>query len=412
VLDYAQDEHERLLIGKLRDLGGEVERETELVGLEHGTGGVTARLRHRDGAIEECGARYVAGCDGAHSAVRHALGVAFGGGTYQRLFYVADALASGPAIDDGLHVALDRADLLALFDMKGEGRMRLVGTVLADPAGDDREALTFDDVAQQPLRQLRVTVDRVNWFSTYRVHHRVASRFSEGRVFLLGDAAHVHSPVGAQGMNTGIGDAMNLAWKLAAVLRGRSPERLLDSYRVEREAFARRLVATTDRAFEIASSPGRVAAVVRTRVFPVFVRAFFASRCARRFLFRTLSQLVIDYRESPISEGKAGRLHSGDRLPWVPEIAGVGEDNHAALSSLAWQVHMYSRGSEPIERACAELGIALRVFPWTPAMARAGFAPGAVYLVRPDGYIALADAGARPERLLAYARRWLSAASS
>jgi 2-polyprenyl-6-methoxyphenol hydroxylase-like FAD-dependent oxidoreductase len=407
ILDFAQDEHERFLIGRLRAEGVEVERDRELVGLEPGADGIRARLRKGDGTIEECSARYVVGCDGAHSAVRHAMGIEFGGGTYQRLFYVADAQARGPAIDDGLHVGLDEADLLALFDMKGEGRMRLVGTIVPSAAAGDASTLTFDDVAHRPLEQLHVTVDQVNWFSTYRVHHRVASRFSEGRVFLAGDAAHVHSPVGAQGMNTGIGDAVNLSWKLAAVLRGKSPETLLDSYRVEREAFARRLVATTDRAFEIASSPGRMAAMIRTRIFPTFVRAVFASRRARRFLFRTVSQLVISYHDSPVSEGKAGSLRAGDRLPWVPVIPGIGHDNHAPLSSLEWQVHMYATGSESIGGACVDLGIALHIFPWTPPMERAGLAPGAVYLIRPDGYIALADSDADPNRLLAYASRWL-----
>ena len=111
------------------------------------------------------------------------------------------------------------------------------------------ENLTWDDVSKRVIEGMRLNIERVNWFSTYRVHHRVADHFRKGRAFLLGDAAHIHSPVGGQGLNAGVGDAVNLAWKLAAVLRGRADAALLDSYEPERIAFARRLVATTDRIF-------------------------------------------------------------------------------------------------------------------------------------------------------------------
>ena len=115
--------------------------------------------------------------------------------------------------------------------------------------GQQDDRLSWDDVSQRVFEWLRIDVERVRWFSTYRVHHRVADRFQKGRAFLLGDAAHIHSPVGGQGMNTGIGDAVNLAWKIADVVHGRADSSLLDSYEPERLAFARHLVATTDQAF-------------------------------------------------------------------------------------------------------------------------------------------------------------------
>ena len=404
VLDFAQDQHERLLIGKLATFGVAVERDSELVALEHGARDVTATVRHAGGATTSVRCAYVAGCDGSHSAVRGALGVEFGGGTYERLFYVADVAARGPAVDDGIHVDLDEADLLALFDMKGTGHVRLVGTVLASAVQQRDRPLGFDDVARRPIDQLALKIERVNWFSTYRVHHRVASRFRVGNTFLLGDAAHVHSPVGAQGMNTGIGDAINLAWKLAAAIRRGADDALLDTYEAERRAFALRLVATTDRAFEIASKPGRVAAFVRTSLFPVFVSAFFRLRATRQFLFRTVSQLAIAYHESALSEGSAGRVRAGDRLPWVPLAHDT--DNHEALSSLRWQVHMYGGLTAAIRRACEERSVEAHEFAWTDAMARAGLSRGAVYLVRPDGYVAFADASANADRLAAYVERW------
>ena len=154
----------------------------------------------------------------------------------------------GQPVNDDLHADIEDADFLLLFPLKGERRWRLVGTVHDLPAGEHGN-LSFDDVKGKAMEHLKLNIEKVNWFSTYRVHHRVADRFRDRRAFLLGDAAHVHSPVGGQGMNTGIGDAVNLAWKLAAVLKQGASEKLLDTYEPERIAFARRLVATTDRGF-------------------------------------------------------------------------------------------------------------------------------------------------------------------
>lgn len=232
------------------------------------------------------------------------------------LFYVADVEADGPAMDGELHVDLEVADFLLLFPLREKGRVRLVGVVRELP-GREAGSLAFDDVRGRAVEHLGLEVRKINWFSTYRVHHRVAQRFRDGRVFLLGDAAHIHSPVGGQGMNTGIGDAVNLAWKLAAVLKHGAAERLLDSYAAERMPFARRLVATTDRMFTLVTAPGRVAAFVRTRVVPRVAPVLLRLAPLRRFLFRTLSQIGIQYRDSPLSDGVAGGLRGGDRLPWI-----------------------------------------------------------------------------------------------
>ena len=126
------------------------------------------------------------------------------------------------------------------------------------------------------VERIRTEVETVNWFSTYRVHHRVADRFRKGRTFLLGDAAHIHSPVGGQGMNTGIGDAVNLGWKLAAVVGGRAHASILDSYEQERIGFARQLVATTDRAFTGVTSSGAMARLIRLQIVPLVLPLLFA----------------------------------------------------------------------------------------------------------------------------------------
>ncbi|HEY2898765.1 MAG TPA: FAD-dependent monooxygenase, partial [Gemmatimonadaceae bacterium] len=366
-LVYPQDAHEKLLIEHLAVLGVQVERQTALVSFEQSANGVSALLRRGDGSEERCDASYLAGCDGARSKVREGLGIGFPGGTYEHMFYVADAQAHGPVADHELHVDLDTSDFIAVFPLKGENRIRLIGSVNV-PLGGEERIPTFDDVSKAPISQMKIEVEKVNWFSTYRVHHRVALSFQRERAFLLGDAAHIHSPVGGQGMNTGIGDAVNLAWKLAAVLHGEANARLLESYEPERIAFARRLVATTDRAFTIVTKSGPIAAFVRERIVPVIAPFLFSFAPMRRFLFRTVSQISVAYPASRLSAGRAGKVRGGDRLPWVPLSESA--DNFAPLATMAWQAHVYGDALASATAACRELQIPLHVFSWSRAAAR------------------------------------------
>ena len=395
---FPQDEHERLLIERLQQLGVAVERRTELTGFADEGESITARLRTAGGQEESCVTQYLAGCDGARSLVRDTLGTGFQGGTYRQVFYVADIQGEGPVVDGELHVGLDEADFLAVFPLAGTGRARLIGTVRDERAAHP-ETLRFEDISSRAIQQLRLVVQQVNWFSTYHVHHRVTGRFVKGRVFLLGDAAHIHSPVGGQGMNTGIGDAINLAWKLAAVLCGCAPPALLDTYETERIAFARRLVATTDRVFTFVTANGRLAKLVRTRVAPYLLSAATSLEPVRELLFRTVSQITLNYRDMPLSAGLAGGVHGGDRLPWVTEGAG---DNYLPLSGLLWQVHVYGDATQALRTACARDGLPLHVFASTPAHEAAGLRRDALYLLRPDGYVALADPAADPAVLVRY----------
>jgi 2-polyprenyl-6-methoxyphenol hydroxylase-like FAD-dependent oxidoreductase len=390
-LIFPQDEHERLLIDRLTEAGVEVERGTELLGFEDAKGSVIARLKRADGTGETCEAAYIAGCDGAHSRVRETLQIGFPGGVYAHLFYVADVEASGTAMNGEVNIGLDTTDFLAVFPLKREGRARLVGTVRQEAEGE-HESLSWDDVSKHVIEWMSIAVARVNWFSTYRVHHRVADHFRKGRAFLLGDAAHVHSPVGGQGMNTGIGDAVNLAWKLAAVLDGRAAAQILDSYEPERIAFARRLVATTDQAFTGVTSDGAMARRLRLNIAPLLMPPLFRLAMVRRFMFRTVSQTSVNYRGSSLSEGQAGRVHGGDRLPWVKAASsGIAKDNFAPLASLDWQVHVYGDPRPGLRTACERRKLPLHVFPWHPEMRPSGLRRNALYLVRPDGYVALAD---------------------
>jgi 2-polyprenyl-6-methoxyphenol hydroxylase-like FAD-dependent oxidoreductase len=399
VVIFPQDQHERLLVDQLARLGIEVERRTELVAFEERAKRVLASVRRENGEVTVVEAAYIAGCDGAHSRVRQTLGISLPGSTYNRVFYVADVELHGPVANHELHVALDSDDLAASFPMKGDSAARLIGTVKQEC--ESRNDLTWDDVSHNVVDRMQVNVDRIHWFSTYRVHHRVAEHFARGRAFLAGDAAHIHSPVGGQGMNTGIGDAVNLAWKLASVISGEADTRLLESYEPERIAFAKQLVATTDRLFTVVTRDGPLARFVRTSAVPAVLPRLLAQQMMRRFVFRTVSQTRIRYRASSLSDGCAGSVHGGDRLPWVPlEGAGSGpSDNFTPLVSLGWQAHVYGEASEELARVCAARGVALHAFTWTRGAERAGLKRDALYLVRPDGYVALAEAS-NPGRAL------------
>ncbi|MFD1611741.1 FAD-dependent monooxygenase [Sphingomonas tabacisoli] len=384
VLDFPQDEHERFLVDRLRELGVEIEWQTTLKSFVHDADGVTATIDH-GGREEQARFSYVCGCDGVHSRVREMLAVGFPGGTYENLYYVADVkLAEGQSGD--LHAALG-PDNFALRMPARKGAMeRLIGIA---PEHADGSPVTFEDVRPTAEPLLGVRVASLNWFSTYRVHHRVASHFRVGRCFLLGDAGHVHSPAGGQGMNTGVGDAVNLGWKLAHVLHGRAAPELLDSYEAERMPFARQLVATTDRAFKAVVSRGLTGKLIRSVAMPRLMPLMSRFAAGRRMFFRLVSQIEIHYPDSPISGGKAGKVAGGDRLPWVAD-----SHNFDPLRSLDWQLHVYGEPRPDLTAAAGELGLPLHAFGWSGAAEKAGLALDAAYLIRPDGYVALAGCDA------------------
>jgi len=406
LLVYPQDRHERLLVDRLAGLGVEVERRTELLDFEDRGDHVAARLRGPDGGETVAEAAWLAGCDGARSVVRHRIGAGFPGGTYSKIFYVADVEARGAAANGEVNVALDRADFVAWIGYDDAGHGRLIGVVDDEGEGegeDESDAARtrrFEDVSHRAMTDIGLEVARVNWFSTYRVHHRVTDRYRRGRAFLLGDAAHIHSPAGGQGMNTGIGDAINLAWKLAAVQAGRAPETLLASYEAERRPFAERLVATTDRVFSFVTAEGGFADFVRLRIAPIFAPVAYRLEAVREYMFRVLSQILVSYHDGPLSEGKAGEIRGGDRLPFV-----AAEDNFAPLAAIAWQMHVYGTPRPDLEDWCRTHRVALHRFGFGAAAAQAGLAQDAAYLVRPDTYVAVAEPDASVAALEAWRAR-------
>jgi hypothetical protein len=353
-------------------------------------------LKRTDGE-EVCDVAYLCGCDGVRSTVRRGLDLDFPGGTYEQVFYVADVSARGKVANGGFNLCVNAWDFCALMPVRSSGMVRLVG-IIPEELKSERD-VSFDALQPHVERITGIAIDQVNWFSTYHVHHRVASSFRRGRAFILGDAGHVHSPAGGQGMNTGIGDAVNLSWKLAHVLQERAAPAILDTYESERIAFARTLVATTDRAFQVMVRRGLVGRFYRTFVMARFLPLSLRFRASRRNAFKRLSQIRIHYRTSALSAGKAGAVHGGDRLPWV---AFEGADNFAPLKSLDWQLHVYGEARPGTREACREHGLPLHVFPFTPACGQVGLKRDAAYLIRPDGHVGLANAGQEREALQAY----------
>jgi 2-polyprenyl-6-methoxyphenol hydroxylase-like FAD-dependent oxidoreductase len=403
ILILGQDDNERLLGEALRNWGLAVQWTTELVGLTQESDRVIATLRQPDGTTREVTTAWVAGCDGAHSAVRELNGIAFQGAPYEHVFFVADTQMTGPMVPDELNVYLWRDGFHLFFPMRGTDHWRLVGIV--PPALRGRDDLTLDEVIPSIRREAGagLSFQKCTWFSTYRIHHRRAERFRRGRCFLLGDAAHIHSPVGAQGMNTGLQDAYNLGWKLALVVSGAAGPALLDSYEVERIPVARRLLSTTDRAFALVVSDTTVAGLLRTRVLANMMALAMRIGRVRKVAFRTISQIGISYRASPLSETLPGlpdtAPRAGDRFPWLRlrlSPNGPAEDLFRALDDTRFILILIGQPAPP--GGVSGLGDRLRTLeiPGDPAnereLARARVPRPAFYLLRPDGHIGLCGA--------------------
>lgn len=392
-----QDRTESLLREALAAHGVAVEWNTTLTRLTQDATGATAILQGAAGPPAAVRVAYVAGCDGARSAVRHALGITFPGGTYEQLFFVADTRAEGldpdPEVGRVLQAVLGARTFYALFPMP-QGHTRIIGLL---PDGIPQETATFADVRPALERAGHIRVREVNWFSTYRVHHRVAEHFRQGRAFLVGDAGHVHSPAGGQGMNTGLGDAVNLGWKLAAALRHPAPAALLDTYEAERRPFAQQLVATTDRAFRAATRATGWASFVRTRLVPLLLPMVLRLPWVRRRLFLALSQIGIAYPSSPLSQGSAAHVSGGMRLPWAP-------GRYQALRTPGWQVLCAGPGSEATAAWARAHGLLL-----TEIIPMAQETPGTLYLLRPDGYVGLVASSFDEKVFSAYLTQWVAA---
>jgi 2-polyprenyl-6-methoxyphenol hydroxylase-like FAD-dependent oxidoreductase len=415
ILILGQDDNERIMGDKLRELGHAVEWNTELVGLEQRADSVAATLNLPDGARRTISAAWVAGCDGARSAVRELNGITFPGAPYEHVFFVADTEATGTMVPDEINVYLWQDGFHLLFPMRGKDHWRIVG--ILPPALRDRNNVDFEAVIPSLHKEVGtgLSIKACTWFSTYRIHHRCAARFRERRCFLLGDAAHIHSPVGAQGMNTGLQDAYNLAWKLALVVNGRADAALLASYEEERVPVAQRLLNTTDRGFRLAVSDSWLAGFLRTEII-ARIAAFAMSReRIQKFAFRVVSQVGIHYRKSPLSQSLAGlpegAPQAGDRFPWLHlrfEANGPVEDLFERLDDTRFNLLLFGQHA-PAEAALARDDLMhTHIIPTDSdndaELARVQIPQPSFYLLRPDGHVGLCGFGLEPaavERYLA-----------
>lgn len=399
LLILGQDNNERILGARLLDWGLTVQWNTELVALEQFSDHASATLKQPDGTTREINAAWVAGCDGAHSAVRQLSGIEFVGEPYPHVFFVADVSAVGSMVQDELNVYLRQRGFHLFFPMPGKDHWRVVGILPEELR--KRDDLRFDDVAPsvQVDAGIPLTFKSCHWFSVYRIQHRCAARFRQGRCLLLGDAAHIHSPVGAQGMNTGLQDAYNLAWKLGLVLQGQAQEALLDTYAHERMPVARRLLATTDQAFKVVVSDSAIAALLRTKVLARLAALAMRFRPVRRLAFLTVSQTGIAYRDSVLSWRRVSMPRRsprpGERFPWLHlEFQGCAgaQDLFERLSDLHFNLLVFGQatpapGAWPLGSAIESHDVADSDANRSE-LKRTGIPGLCYYLLRPDGHIA------------------------
>ncbi len=401
VLMLGQDDNERIMGDHLRQWNIGVRWNTELLALEQNEDHVEATLQDPDGSTRTIRAAYVAGCDGARSTVRELNYIGFPGAPYEHVFFVADTEATGHMVPDELNVYLWRDGFHLYFPMRGIHRWRVIGIL---PQHLSRKSeVTFDDLLPS-LRQeagTALSFQSCAWLSTYRIHHRCTERFRDRRCFLLGDAAHVHSPMGGQGMNTGLQDAYNLAWKLALVVSQRADTALLDTYGAERLPVAHRLLATTDRAFRVVASTSWLAGLLRTQIIANVAALAMTQEPVRKAAFQAISQIGISYRQSPLSRNLVDVArdapHGGDRFPWLKlqfESNGPAEDLFERLDDTRFNLLVVGQPAPTAE----DLGFGdlLRVHA-IPAegdnaevLARASIGKRAYYLLRPDGHVGLA----------------------
>jgi hypothetical protein len=387
------------------------------IGFQADPDGVTCTLRHGGGRTERVHSRYLVGCDGAHSTVRRQAGIAFSGGAYPQTFALADLEVDGGLVGDTAYAFLGQVGLVFFFPLGRPASWRLLGMhpTLQGRGEPERPSLEELQALADAFPGGRLRLRDPVWRTYFRLQHRHATRYQTGRVFVAGDAAHVHSPAGAQGMNTGIQDAWNLGWKLALVCRGLADQALLDSYDAERRPVGRFVVRFTDRAFAVATSTNPILRAIRTRLVPRMLPLALRFERALAYGFRTISQLGISYRHSlAVQEGQPALRRgprAGDRLPDSRiardgQVGWLGEELAAPRFHLLlcgrlddWDANQLAAMRRRHPDTLAVHHLARDPVPGAlhdvdgQAFARLGVDDTAHYLIRPDGHVGYRAAG-------------------
>ena len=418
-----QEATERHLASLLAVAGLTVERGVALEALEQtadGSGEGIAILRHRDGTIERVAASWIVGADGAHSEVRHAANIAFDGETYPDEAMLGDVDLEWLLPPSEVVVFPNPMGFLLAFPLPGHHRYRVIMIRPATAPPEARELSLADftaamlEMSPSSVAPGGPRVVRARWLTRYRLHRRGVPHYRAGCVFLAGDAAHIHSPVGAQGMNTGIQDAYNLGWKLGLVASGRAPEWTLDSYHDERHPVGELLLQRTDQLFGLLARGGWLGRRLRALLPGLGIRLL-ALPCLGRRVARFMSQTRIRYRRSrlAVEGGSASRLprrspRAGERLPDFRLADGTWL--HDLVRGAPYTLLVMTPSSMPSDEAtgalCRSLTTnyrgtvrCLELDGADSAMRRMSGREGALYLVRPDKHIGFRDVPAGQEAL-------------
>jgi 2-polyprenyl-6-methoxyphenol hydroxylase-like FAD-dependent oxidoreductase len=365
-----------------------------ITSLDSKADGNLAELTTANGNVTTIAADYVVGADGGASAVRNMIGVELEGGTYNSSFFLVDAIASTDLNSTRPHLNFQGRSTVAVLPLPGDGHFRLIGNLMeqsGEPAeGGYGRSLSPDEVKRLiAANSLPLTIESIGWSSTYRSHFRVASTFRVGRVMLVGDACHLHSPAGGLGMNTGIADAANLAWKLAEVVGG-APEDLLETYTAERRAIAQQVIRTSDRLFVLQADARRRFAFARRYILPFVVWGISLTRTGRTLAFRRLSGTFARYASPASSEiRRAGRLTAGDLM----RLTGIASLDEGVMSRAGRHALVRIAANDPSWATSVEALAADRIWDIVDVVgveARRLVGRGAQDLlvwIRPDRYI-------------------------